>query len=63
LFPGFFDFYSHHFLDPDNQFQTILCIPTRDLDLNSIRWNGWQVIRTVGKRPDVIIEQASSTSP
>lgn len=57
LFEGFFEFYSKHFLDPINQFQTLLCIPERTLDMDSVRWNGWQVIRTGGERPHVTISQ------
>lgn len=57
FFEGFFDFYSHHLLDPQNQFQTILCIPGHELDLDAVRWKGWEVIRTDGKRPRVRLSQ------
>lgn len=57
FFDGWFDYYSHHFLDPDNQFQTILTIPTQDIDLKKVRWNGWQVLRTSGHPPECMIEQ------
>ncbi|MBV8468712.1 MAG: AAA family ATPase [Burkholderiaceae bacterium] len=57
IFDGFFDFYSHHLLDPLNQFQTLMCIAEQDLDLNNVRWNGWQVIRTHGKPPHVSLNQ------
>lgn len=57
FFKGWFDYYSHHFLDPDNQFQTILTIPSRDIDLSHIRWNGWQVLRTSGSPPECTIAQ------
>ena len=57
FFEGWFDYYSHHFLDPDNQFQTILTIPSRDIDLSNIRWNGWQVLRTSGSPPECTIAQ------
>ncbi|MEZ2352123.1 hypothetical protein [Caballeronia sp. RCC_10] len=57
IFEGFFEFYSRHFLDPSNQFQTVMCLPTRGLDLEAVVWNGWQVIRTEGKRPSVRISQ------
>ena len=56
-FKGWFDFYSHHFLDPDNQFQTILTIPSRDIDLSNVRWNGWQVLRTSGSPSECTIAQ------
>ena len=55
IFDSFFDFYSHHLLDPENQFQTILTIPTQKLDLDSLPWKGWQVIRTTGETPNVSI--------
>jgi len=54
---GFFEYYSYHLLDPINQFQTLLTIPTRNLNLDNIRWNGWQVIRTVGSRPNITLNQ------
>lgn len=55
VFDGFFDFYSHHLLDPLNQFQTLMCIAEQDLDLDRVRWNGWQVIRTHGRPPNVAL--------
>lgn len=55
VFDGFFDFYSNHLLNPLNQFQTLMCITEQDLDLNNVRWNGWQVIRTDGRPPNVIL--------
>lgn len=57
IFEGFFDFYSHHLLDPLNQFQTLMCIAERDLDLDNVNWNGWQVIRTNGHAPSVTLTQ------
>lgn len=54
---GFFEFYSRHLLDPLNQFQTLMCIPTRQLNLDTVRWNGWQVIRTSGQQPNIRISQ------
>lgn len=57
VFEGFFDFYSHHLLDPLNQFQTLMCIAERNLDLDNVKWNGWQVIRTNGKIPNVTLTQ------
>lgn len=57
VFEDFFDYYSHHLLDPINQFQTLMCISERDLDLDRVRWNGWQVIRTSGKPPNVVLIQ------
>lgn len=57
IFRNFFDYYSHHLLDPVNQFQTLMCIPDRYLDLDNVQWNGWQVIRTTGKPPNVVLNQ------
>jgi hypothetical protein len=57
LFKGIFDFYSHHLLDPENQFQTIMCIPTQSLNLDALRWKGWEVIRTSGTSPNISITQ------
>jgi hypothetical protein len=57
IFEGLFDFYSHHLLDPDNQFQTMLCIPSRRLDLDSLKWKGWEVIRTVGQKGAISVTQ------
>lgn len=62
LFEGFFDSYSHHLLDPLNQFQTLMCIPKRNLDLDNVKWNGWQVIRTHGEPPNVTISQDVRTA-
>jgi len=57
IFEGWFDFYSHHFLDASNQFQTFLSLPATKLDLDAIRWHGWEVIRTNGSPPDVTVSQ------
>lgn len=57
VFESFFDFYSQHLLDPLNQFQTLMCIAEQDLDLDNVKWNGWQVIRTNGKVPSVTLTQ------
>lgn len=56
VFDGFFDFYSHHFLDPENHFQTLMCIPTRAIDPKNIRWNGWQIVHTEDKGPHVKLQ-------
>ncbi|MBZ5666664.1 MAG: hypothetical protein LAO30_18885 [Acidobacteriia bacterium] len=57
LFEGFFEFYSHHFLDPDNQFQTFMCIPSRELNLDKVNCNVWELIRTSGKFDNIILSQ------
>ena len=62
VFEGFFDYYSHHFLDPENHFQTLMCIPTRSIDPENIRWNGWQIVHTEGKEPDVKLGTGFSPS-
>jgi hypothetical protein len=63
LFEGFFDFYSHHLLDPENHFQTLLCVPTRNFNFDSLRWNGWEVFHTTGRAPNVSIRQGLSSPP
>lgn len=57
LFEGFFDFYSPHLLNPINQFQTLMCVPESKIDLDNVKWNGWQVIRLKGELPQVSISQ------
>lgn len=59
---GFFDNYSHHLLDPLNQFQTLMTLPARDLDLANVQWNGWQVIHTRGQPPALQLAQGGQTS-
>jgi hypothetical protein len=56
FYEGWFEYFSHHFLDPANQFQTLLTIPQQDLDLNNLRWNGWEVVQLSGKPPNVQFE-------
>lgn len=46
-----FDRYRHHFLAPENPFQTVLVAPFWSLDFKNIRWNGWQLILTTGSPP------------
>lgn len=53
FFSGWFDYFSHHFLDPENQFQTLLTVPQTDLDLDSLRWNGWEVVQLADRPPEV----------
>lgn len=62
VFEGFFDFYSHHFLDPSNHFQTLMCILTRSIDPENILWNGWQFVHTEGKVPDVKLQTGFNPS-
>jgi hypothetical protein len=56
-FAGVFDLYAHHLLAPGNCFQTIMCTPDQNLDLNVLRQNGWEVIQTVGRPPSVGLTQ------
>lgn len=49
-----FSFFQRQLLDPINQFQTLMCVPTQKLDLDGVGWLGWEVIRfqsTEGKEP------------
>ncbi len=57
IFERFFEFYSHHLLDPDNQFQTIMCLPTRGFDLDQILWNGWEVVRFKSTNNGTVLTQ------
>ena len=54
---GFFDKYSHHLLDPGNQFQTLMCLPEKGLNLDNVLWNGWQIIHTYGERSQLRFTQ------
>ncbi len=54
---SFFENYSRHLLDPENQFQTLMSLPERDMNLGEVRWNGWQVIHTQGQRPGLRFTQ------
>lgn len=58
FFDGWFEFYANHLNDANSLFQTIVVIPTRDLDTDTLRWLGWEIIRTVGKIPEIGIEQS-----
>lgn len=58
IFDGFFEYYERHFLDPDNQFQTILALPTQGrFNLDDVKWAGWQVVRFQGNGQDRAISQ------
>lgn len=59
---GFFDNYSHHLLDPVNQFQTLMTLPARELNLANVQWNGWQVIHTLGRPPELRFVQGVQVS-
>lgn len=57
FFDGWFELYANHFNDANSLFQTIVVIPTRDLDIDKIRWLGWEIVRTKGAIPSISIEQ------
>lgn len=62
FFSGWFEYFSHHFLDPENQFQTLLTAPRSDFDLDDLRWNGWEVLRLSGEPPNVCIESGAQSA-
>jgi len=47
--------YGEILVSPAMGFQTIAAIPTQDLNLDELRWAGWQVIRLKGQPPGVTI--------
>jgi hypothetical protein len=58
LFEGWFEYFSHHFLDPSNCFQTVLCLASLEgHTLDAIGRAGWKVIRTHSQPPSVTILQ------
>jgi len=61
FFKTWFEFYFNHFSDPNSLFQTIVVIPTRDLDVNKLKWLGWEIVRTKGSLPEITIEQSIRT--
>jgi hypothetical protein len=64
LFQGWFEYFSHHFLDPENTFQTVLTLPTqRKLDLANIAWNGWEILKLSGRPPNVSIDHETIAEP
>jgi energy-coupling factor transporter ATP-binding protein EcfA2 len=52
---GWLKAYGEILSSPTMGFQTVACIPTRNLNLDELRWAGWKVIRLEGKPPDVTI--------
>ncbi|MFZ2726501.1 MAG: hypothetical protein WAX77_09645 [Methylococcaceae bacterium] len=58
LFEGWFEYFRHHFLDPENQFQTIITTARYcDFDLHEVHGNGWQVIHISGQENERAIKQ------
>lgn len=47
--------YGEVLVSPAIGFQTIAAIPTRELNLDELRWAGWKVIRLQGQPPGVTI--------
>lgn len=58
FFEKWFEFYANHFNEPNSLFQTIVVIPDQDLNINKLRWLGWEIIRTKGSLTEVVIEQS-----
>jgi len=58
FFETWFEFYASHFSDPNSLFQTIVVVPTRDLDVGKLKWLGWEIVRTRGSVPEITIEQS-----
>jgi hypothetical protein len=56
---SWFERYSQRLSSPRNPFQTLAVIPTRKLDLTTLRWLGWEIIRTTNRRPVISIDQSS----
>ena len=52
-----FKLYTSRFYDPSSLFQTIAVIPSGMVDVGSLKWLGWEVVRTQGLCPRVTIEQ------
>jgi len=52
--------YAHELADPNSLFQTILVLPVlpaTDLDVAELEWLGWEIVRTHGRPPNVVVEQ------
>lgn len=58
FFENFFEVYANHFNEPHSLFQTIVVIPTRNLNFDKLKWLGWEVVRTNGSLPEITIEQS-----
>lgn len=62
FFETWFQFYAKHFSDPNSLFQTIVVIPTTDLDVEKLKWLGWEIVRTRGSIPEITVEQSIRTT-
>lgn len=47
--------YGEVLSSPTIGFQTLACIPTRNLNLEELQWAGWKVIRLEGRPPEVAL--------
>jgi len=54
---GTLDRYAQQLLHPENQFQTILCVPHCEVDIDSLQWRGWEVLQTSRTPPHVQLTQ------
>lgn len=52
-----FEFYAKRFNAQHNLFQTIVVVPTDDLDFDKIKWFGWEVVHTKGSITNIELEQ------
>ncbi len=52
-----FEQYSSRLSDPEIPFQTMAVIPSGKLNINDLRWFGWEVIRAKGTPPTVTLDQ------
>ncbi len=62
LHESWFEFYANHFNESSSLFQAIVVIPDRLQDVNKLKWVGWEIIRTKGRRPEITIEQSIRSS-
>lgn len=58
LSESWFQFYAKHFNAANSLFQVIVVLPLQLEELSKSNWVGWEIIRTEGGRPNVIIEQS-----
>jgi hypothetical protein len=62
LHESWLKFYIDHFNKPSTLFQTVLVTPIQKLDVDKLKWLGWETIRTKGSLPEIIIEQSMRSS-
>jgi hypothetical protein len=53
-----FEHQARHLADANSLFQTIVVVPTVDMDVAELEWLGWEVVRTQGRPPNVVVEQS-----